>query len=449
VHGTAQDAAGKPLPLDQIEQRIVANKQAFDLNGRRTLRADSTGTADGVLAYDAPGSVNWTATYTGLSPADQTRATTNETRALWLGANPLVGNEGTIFEVSLDGSIVPGPATPDCTAPFAQNAIGGVSIGGTPTKLINQSNVGGTLTISGPYDPGNVNGAGITVTAGGVPAAVTSSAAGTWSATVPAASLPEGNVSLVATFPASAGGSGAPDNTMTIVKDTLAPAAPTSNLGSGTYTGAQTITLQGDPGATIRFTSNGAAPTATSGAVFSSPFSVTASQTIRAVAVDNNGNVSPVSTFAFTIVAPGGAAGGGAVGGVIPGAGGVGAGGVAGAAGQGIAGVSSTPLTVGNLTTARSISRAGLRARGLRASMNVQQGTRVVRIAVYRARNGQKRGRALFVTTRAVRSAGLLRVTLRNRSLRNLRAGQYVLQVRAGRSQATLGTAASIAFRVR
>jgi hypothetical protein len=81
--------------------------------------------------------------------------------------------------------------------------------------------------------------------------------------------------------------------------------------------------------------------------------------------------------------------------------------------------------------------------------MNVQQGTRVVRIAIFRARNGKKRGAAVFTTTRTVSTAGLLRVTLRDRSLlRKLRAGQYVMEVRAGQSRRTLGSASRFAFRV-
>ncbi len=58
----------------------------------------------------------------------------------------------------------------------------------------------------------------------------------------------------------------------------------------------------------------------------------------------------------------------------------------------------------------------------------------MVRIAIYKSRNGQRTGRALYVTTRAAR-AGLLNVTLRSRSLlRKLRAGTYVMEVRSGQS---------------
>ena len=115
VHGTAQDVLGNPLPVDQLEQRLIAKKDRFDLNRRRDLRASAAG-INGTLAYDAPGSIDWTASYTGLDAADMLRALSAESRILWRGANPLLGNEGTIYEVGAVG----GP-TPPCTAPLEAN----------------------------------------------------------------------------------------------------------------------------------------------------------------------------------------------------------------------------------------------------------------------------------------------------------------------------------------
>lgn len=118
IHGTAQDLLGNPLPIDQLEQRLVSPGNNFDLNGRRTLRAGIGGAPagfDGTIAYDAPGSIHWTATYTGLTSNDMARADAAESLGLWLGRDPLANTEGTIFE---NGSaILGGPATPDCLAP--------------------------------------------------------------------------------------------------------------------------------------------------------------------------------------------------------------------------------------------------------------------------------------------------------------------------------------------
>jgi hypothetical protein len=115
VKGTAQtvDAAGNPtgvpIPLAQIEQRLI-NKDRFS-TGRRDLRAPR----DGTLSYDAPGSINWTATYTLKSSTDVPKVNASESRILWLGRNPAAGVESTIYENG--AGVVGGPQAP-CTAPL-------------------------------------------------------------------------------------------------------------------------------------------------------------------------------------------------------------------------------------------------------------------------------------------------------------------------------------------
>jgi hypothetical protein len=131
IHGMAMDANGDPIPADQVEQRLVANRDAFDLNGRRTIRAGGAG-KDGAFSYDAtnnPTGVNWTATYTGLTEDDVVRATggTNqfngrtfagaESRALWLSATPAAAPEITIYENDGASAVLNGPAGPQCTTP--------------------------------------------------------------------------------------------------------------------------------------------------------------------------------------------------------------------------------------------------------------------------------------------------------------------------------------------
>ena len=123
VHGTAQDALGKPLPADSLRQRIVSVGGLFDVNGRRVLQASIGGQAagdDGSLAYDAPGSINWTATYSLLSAADVQRALDADSRIIWLGTNPLGFVENTLFENGT--GVVGGPAAP-CTAPAEATAV--------------------------------------------------------------------------------------------------------------------------------------------------------------------------------------------------------------------------------------------------------------------------------------------------------------------------------------
>jgi len=106
-------------------------------------------------------------------------------------------------------------------------------------------------------------------------------------------------------------------------------------------------------------------------------------------------------------------------------------------------------LAVSNLALARRISISRLRSRGLRLSMTVRSGTRVVRVSVYRARSGRKVGPALATVFRAPSRAGLFRVTLRDRTLlRRLRAGQYIVEIRPGTSRSALGATARRTFRV-
>jgi hypothetical protein len=123
--------------------------------------------------------------------------------------------------------------------------------------------------------------------------------------------------------------------------------------------------------------------------------------------------------------------------------------GATGAAGQAVLGSKARPLAVSNLTLAQRISISRLRSQGLRLSMRVPSGAKVVRIAVYRARNGRKTGPALFVGYRTVSRAGQLRTTIRNRRmLRQIKAGQYVVEVRPGASRSALGATTVRSFRV-
>jgi hypothetical protein len=116
VRGTAQDASGNPLPIDQIEQRMISSSaDRFNVNGRRDIRAVAGGGEVGTLAYDAPGSIHWTATYTNLGSQDVARALRSETRILWLGRNTAAENELTIFETG--DEVFGGPQAP-CSAPL-------------------------------------------------------------------------------------------------------------------------------------------------------------------------------------------------------------------------------------------------------------------------------------------------------------------------------------------
>jgi hypothetical protein len=124
IKGTAPGAiAGTRIDINLLEARAVARQTKFMANGKTSLRADASGTADGVLAYDTPTGNTWTATFTGMTAvnpvdgiSDGNRAVSSESRGLWI---PNL-NEVTLFEMGPSaGSIFGGPALPDCTAPLA------------------------------------------------------------------------------------------------------------------------------------------------------------------------------------------------------------------------------------------------------------------------------------------------------------------------------------------
>ncbi len=85
---------------------------------------------------------------------------------------------------------------------------------------------------------------------------------------------------------------------------TLAAATPTLSIGSGTYTGAQSVTIADQiPGATIYYTTNGSAPS-TSSTVYSGPITVGSAETLQAIAVATGYGPSGLASANYTIVAP-------------------------------------------------------------------------------------------------------------------------------------------------
>jgi hypothetical protein len=80
-------------------------------------------------------------------------------------------------------------------------------------------------------------------------------------------------------------------------------ATPAFSLASGTYTAAQTVTLKdATPNAVIYYTTNGGTPTSTS-AKYSAPITVSASQTIKAVALASGYTTSTLASATYTISA--------------------------------------------------------------------------------------------------------------------------------------------------
>src|SRR5208337_774842 len=80
-------------------------------------------------------------------------------------------------------------------------------------------------------------------------------------------------------------------------------AAPTFSPSGGTYTTAQTVTLSSTTsGATIRYTLYGSAPSETAGTVYTAPFAVSGTTTVKAVAYASGLTDSSVATAIYTIL---------------------------------------------------------------------------------------------------------------------------------------------------
>jgi hypothetical protein len=115
----------------------------------------------------------------------------------------------------------------------------------------------------------------------------------------------------------------------------------------------------------------------------------------------------------------------------------------------GVLGASRSSASVRGLRVAGALRLATLRARGLRLRMGLPAGTRVVRIAVYRIRDGRRASRPVAVAYRTpARGARTLRIRLGRQVVRKLRSGRYLVEARAGRTRTSLGRAAVLRFTI-
>ena len=313
VQGTAATVGGAQIPITELESRLVANQQAFVKSTRRTLRADSTGTAEGLLAYDGRGPNTWTATFTGMDGistvdgiSDADRAVASETRGMWRGRNPAATAEGTIYEFGQVG----GPAAP-CTAPLAAGPSTPDLTPGTDTGASTTDNITGNPAPTFTGVTGLPSATSVTLYVdGAVNGTAAVGAGGSYSLT-PATPLADGH-HVVTASESAVGTETMSSASLSLTIDTVPAAAPTvsgtlpSSPGTSSspavtgiaeassavalYTGATCTTPAVGNGSAADFASTG----------ISAVVAVDATTTVFATATDLAGNASPCSTSSIS-----------------------------------------------------------------------------------------------------------------------------------------------------
>jgi hypothetical protein len=111
-------------------------------------------------------------------------------------------------------------------------------------------------------------------------------------------------VSATETVEAIAFASGNPQSAVGSATYSIAAVTPTFSPAAGTYLTSQSVTISDTtPGATIYYTTNGTRPT-TSSSVYSGPITVSATETVEAIAVATGLSNSAVGTAAYSIGPP-------------------------------------------------------------------------------------------------------------------------------------------------
>ena len=322
VKGFAQSAPGVPVPLVDLEQRLIhaPGGDLFDNAGfpQPSRRLSAPDGPNRTLVFDSAGSIFWTATYKSLTNADRVEAQAAEARILHFGDpdpnDPAIARDLTIFEFGVPAGPFDATCPPIDKGPSLQlttSSDSGASASDNVTRNTSPTLAGqrGTL-VAGPV-------ANLYDTTSGVPVLIGSSPI-----------LLDGSFVVTPTSPLSDGlhilraghaGTGPTDTmgaSIAVMIDTQAPAAPpiTSVTPlSPANDNAPRIAGTAETNATVRLYANGGCtglPFATTTAA-AFPAGVSASvaddsiTTFAATAEDVAGNLSACGPGSiFTEVTP-------------------------------------------------------------------------------------------------------------------------------------------------
>jgi hypothetical protein len=441
LRGHAIDANGAPIPIATLrESTEVVNSSSF-VGGPTTM-----------VATDANG--GWEMTFDPSQPLERERnefanMTTAERRSALMGASYGVGFGHIDVEVPpaemqlWDGTAeeTPGPAD-GCNAPSQSNRVTGFddqSISSTSGDLaVTGTAMAGTINLDGTALD-DITGVTVTATDGitTVPGTSTSSLAGNASAWTAAftrdqlLTLNDGPITVSAVYTLAGGGT-LTGTSRRITKDVGAPAAAAASLAAGTYTGARSVALTAGAGDRIEYQVNGSDWIAYNGPV---PLSIgTTTLTVRVT--DAAGNVT-TSTLRYVINRPAAPAPAAQQQAPAPAP-------IAQIASPVVVQPSAfRPAAPALKASVKRVKLSAARRKGLSASFVAPSGAKVAVARLYRT-SGAKR--TLLGTKRFSVRAG------RRQSVKfaggKLKAGLYLVEVRAGASRTALGAPGLVRMRV-
>jgi hypothetical protein len=286
---------------------LVTLNGSSQLNDSRLQLTDGVGGEAGTAWYKTPVNIQaFTNDFTFQLSNPVANGITFAIQNSTNGANALGGNGSALGYSAIPNSLA---IKFDFYTPVGQgtNSTGLYINGATPTTpAIDLTNSGINL-LSGDEMSAHIvyDGATLTMTISDMVTGTSWSTS--WEINIPA-TIGGSNTAYVG-FTGSTGAYAASQKIMTWSFVSSAPSAgtvatPTISPAGGAYASALTATItDATPGVIIYYTTNGATPT-TSSAVYSSPISVAASETIHAIAVDAGYTNSAVASAAYAITAP-------------------------------------------------------------------------------------------------------------------------------------------------